>query len=173
MNELVLIAVTGHSNLSEASKPLIKEELMMRFARYSASELTGMSCLAAGADAVFADAVLTVGGRLLVVIPSEDYRERMVDHRYADDFDRLCGAAAGVKVMPYQKATANAYAAANRVLLNRADLLMAVWDGRVGGRRGGTSDAVTMARAQGLPVEIVWPPGAARRNGNRDPGRRR
>ncbi|MEU6211797.1 hypothetical protein ABZ891_18030 [Streptomyces sp. NPDC047023] len=159
------IAVTGHANLTEGSKPLIREALGSRLLRYPASELTGVSCLAAGVDRVFAEAVLAVGGRLVAVIPSWDYRERMVDPGHTDDFDRLCRAAAEIKVMPYRRTTREAYAAANRVLLGRAELLMAVWDGMQGGR-GGTADVVATAQAHGLPVEIVWPAGAARETHN-------
>ncbi|MEV7618325.1 hypothetical protein [Streptomyces sp. NPDC089799] len=155
------IAVTGHANITEASKALIREALISRLGRYPASELTGMSCLAAGADRVFADAVLAVGGRLIAVIPSRDYRERMVDPRHADEFDRLCQSAGECTVMPYRRTTRAAYVAANRMLLGRAELLMAVWDGSDGGR-GGTADVVATAQAYGLPVDIVWPAGAAR-----------
>ncbi|MFI9825837.1 hypothetical protein ACIHFC_36460 [Streptomyces sp. NPDC052013] len=128
---MTTIAVTGHVNITEASIPLIRRDLLALLARYPASELTGVSCLAAGADAVFADAVLTAGGRLIGVLPSADYRQRMVDAGYAAEFDRLCRAAAEVKVMPYQRATTSAYAAANRFLLGRAQLLVAIWDGQL------------------------------------------
>ncbi|MFF4102719.1 hypothetical protein [Streptomyces sp. NPDC001903] len=165
------IAVTGHANITDASKPLIREALVSRLTRHPAAELTGLSCLAAGADRVFADAVLAMGARLVAVIPSWDYRERMVDPGHADEFDRLYRAAAEIKVMPYRRTTPDAYAAANRLLLGRAELLIAVWDGREGGR-GGTADVVATAQAHGLPVEIVWPAGADRGDGKRIPRRR-
>ncbi|MCX4803560.1 hypothetical protein OG594_18205 [Streptomyces sp. NBC_01214] len=160
---MATIAVTGHVNLTGASLPLVAGALAPLLARYPAAELTGMSCLAAGADTVFADAVLALGGRLVAVLPSTDYRARMLDGPHGAAFDRLLRAAAEVKVMPYRRAGATAYAAANRLLLGRAELLVAVWDGGPGGRRGGTGDAVATARAQGTPVEVVWPSGAARR----------
>ncbi|MGW6983599.1 hypothetical protein ACWGE1_29860 [Streptomyces sp. NPDC054932] len=159
---MATIAVTGHVNLTGASLPLVAEALLPLLARYPAAELTGMSCLAAGADTVFGEAVLAVGGRLVAVLPSADHRARMPEGPHADAFDRLLRAAAEVKVMPYRRAGAPAYAAANRLLLGRAELLVAVWDGGTGGRQGGTGDAVATARARGLPVEVVWPAGAAR-----------
>ncbi|MFE2477911.1 hypothetical protein [Streptomyces sp. NPDC059389] len=164
------IAVTGHANLTDASEPLIGEALVSSLARHPAAELTGLSCLAAGADRLFADAVLAVGARLVAVIPSWDYRERMVDPGHAAEFDRLCRAAAEIKVMPYRRTAPAACAAANRVLLGRAELLIAVWDGLEGGR-GGTAEVVATARAHGLPVEIVWPAGAERRGRKRAPRR--
>ncbi|WP_327733940.1 hypothetical protein OG749_08700 [Streptomyces nojiriensis] len=170
---MATIAVTGHANLTGASLPLVAEALAPLLARYPAAELTGMSCLAAGADTVFADAVLALGGRLVAVLPSADYRARMPAGPHTAAFDRLLRAAAEVKAMPYRRAGAPAYAAANRLLLGRAELLVAVWDGGPGGRPGGTGDAVAAARAQGMPVEVVWPAGAARQPLVRAPSAKR
>lgn len=66
--------------------------------------------------------------------------------------------------LPNETANRDAYEAANRELLTRADVLVAVWDGSPpSGKGGGTADTVQDARAAGLPVEVVWPEGAARR----------
>ncbi|WP_327260923.1 MULTISPECIES: hypothetical protein [unclassified Streptomyces] len=159
---MATIAVTGHVNLTSAGIQPVAEALLAVLARYPAAELTGMSCLAPGADTVFGDAVLALGGRLVAVLPSADYRARLREGPDAVAFDRLLRAAAEVEVMPYRRAGTDAYAAANRLLLGRAELLVAVWDQGPGGRRGGTRDAVAAARARGIPVEIVWPAGAAR-----------
>jgi hypothetical protein len=54
--------------------------------------------------------------------------------------------------------------AANAVLLERSDRLVAVWNGEPpSGKGGGTADVVAEAREAGLPVDAVWPEGAARR----------
>ncbi|MFF9003167.1 hypothetical protein ACF1GW_36830 [Streptomyces achromogenes] len=56
------------------------------------------------------------------------------------------------------------YEAANAVLFQRADRLVAVWDGKPpSGKGGGTADTVLEARSAGIPVDVVWPDGAARR----------
>ncbi|MEV8097759.1 hypothetical protein [Kitasatospora sp. NPDC085879] len=170
---MATLAVTGHINIAESSEPLIREALLALLEGYPASELTGVSCLAEGSDALFADAVLSVGGKLVAVLPSRDYRQRMVSPRYGDEFDRLCQAAAEVTTMPHQRATGAAYAAANRELLHRAELLVAIWDGRPGSGRGGTADAVAAARTAGLPVHVIWPAGAARQDRQREPGRKK
>ncbi|MER7821310.1 hypothetical protein ABTX85_01845 [Streptomyces sp. NPDC096097] len=168
---MATIAVTGHVNLTGASVAPVAQALRALLARYPAAELTGMSCLAPGADTVFGDAVLALGGRLVAVLPAADHRARMREGPDAVAFDRLLRAATDVEVMPYRRAGTDAYAAANRLLLGRAELLVAVWDGGPGGRQGGTADAVAAARARGLPVEVVWPAGAARRDPARPAGR--
>ncbi|MFF3013627.1 hypothetical protein [Streptomyces sp. NPDC057939] len=151
---MATVAVTGHMRIDPGRSAAIAAAIRAALARSSADGLTGLSCLAEGADALFADLVLEAGGRLEVVLPSHDYRARMVAPHYAADFDRLRGAAARVTVMPFRQASVRAYSAANRVLLGRADLLVAVWNGLPGGP-GGTADMVAAARTAGLPVEVV------------------
>jgi hypothetical protein len=52
--------------------------------------------------------------------------------------------------MPYDTAGRDAYEATNRVLLARADRLVAVWDGQPPtGKGGGMADVVRAARAAG------------------------
>ncbi|MEF2528541.1 MULTISPECIES: hypothetical protein [Streptomyces] len=150
------VAVTGHVRLAPEVRGPVGEALRRFLAAFPADGLTGLSCLAEGADALFADAVLAAGGRLVAVLPSADYRERMVAPHYAAEFDRLRAAASEVRTLPYRRASAHAYAAAGRLLLGRADLLVAVWDGRPG-RPGGTADTVAAARAAGLPVTVLRP----------------
>ncbi|MEU3597796.1 hypothetical protein ABZ714_03530 [Streptomyces sp. NPDC006798] len=160
---MVTIAVTGHMDLSDGTIPLVRAALDDLLAGYG-SDVTGVSCIAAGADAIFAEAVLDAGGRLVVVVPSGDYRQAKVKPERADHFDRLHSAAAEVVVMPYDTANRAAYEAANHELLARADRLVAVWDGTPpSGKGGGTADTVVAARSAGTPVDVLWPEGAARR----------
>ncbi|MFF3554321.1 hypothetical protein ACFYXL_13000 [Streptomyces tsukubensis] len=160
---MVTMAVTGHMDLTEESVALVRAALRELLAGRG-NGLTGVSCIAAGADSLFAEAVLEAGGRLVVVVPSRDYRAAKVKPGHAELFDRLHGAAAEVVVMPNETADRTAYESANRELLARAERLVAVWDGTPpSGKGGGTADTVLEAQAAGIPVDIVWPEGASRR----------
>ncbi|MFI6288929.1 hypothetical protein ACIBCM_29995 [Streptomyces sp. NPDC051018] len=160
---MTTLAVTGHMDLTEESVPLVRAALRDLLARYG-DDLTGVSCIAAGADSLFAQAVIEAGGRLVVVIPSRDYRARKVKPGHAPVFDHLVEAAAEVLTLPHETANRGAYEAANAELPARADRLVAVWDGiPPSGKGGGTADTVEEARAAGTPVDVVWPAGAARR----------
>ncbi|MEV8310952.1 hypothetical protein AB0P36_27270 [Streptomyces flavidovirens] len=160
---MVTLAVTGHMDLTEGSVLLVKSALGELLQPYR-EDLVGVSCIAAGADSLFAEAVVEVGGRLVVVLPSKDYRQAKVKPGHADLFDRLYAAADEVLVMPFETANRQAYEAANQVLLERADRLVAVWNGSPpSAKGGGTADVVVDARAAGLPVDVVWPDGAERR----------
>lgn len=160
------IAVTGHLNLTEDSVEPLRAALRALLRQHAGGEggLTGLSCLARGADTLFAEEVLAAGGRLVAVIPSQDYREAQVKPDDAPVFDRLLAAASEVLVLPYENAGPVAYSAANDRLLQCAERLVAIWDGHPpsAGTRGGTADAVRSARAAGVAVDVVWPLGAAR-----------
>ncbi|MFE4828269.1 hypothetical protein [Streptomyces sp. NPDC056672] len=161
---MTTLAVTGHMDLTEESVALVRAALREVLVPYR-GDLTGVSCIAAGADNLFAQEVLALGGRLVVVIPSRDYREKKVKPDHAPVFDLLVREAAEVVVMPYETANRAAYECANAELLKRADRLVAVWNGEPPtGKGGGTADVVTEAREAGLPVDVVWPDGATRRS---------
>ncbi|MGW2701558.1 hypothetical protein [Streptomyces sp. NPDC001340] len=161
---MTTIAVTGHMDLTEASVPLVRDALRETLKPYAA-DLTGVSCIAKGSDSLFAEVVVELGGRLVAVIPSRDYRQNKVKPDHADAFDRLIEAAGEVLVLEHETANRTAYEDANRTLLRRADRLVAVWDGTPpSGKGGGTADTVLEAQDAGLPVDVVWPEGAARRS---------
>lgn len=158
---MTTIAVTGHLGLTDSTVPLVQQELR-NLLRGHQGELVGVTCLARGSDTLFAEAVVEAGGRLVVILPSRDYRQAKVKPDHAPAFDRLA-AVAEVVTMPYDTANREAYEAANGELLERADRLVAVWDGSPpSGKGGGTADAVEQARSAGVPVDVVWPNGAKR-----------
>ncbi|MER5553604.1 hypothetical protein ABT001_18370 [Streptomyces sp. NPDC002793] len=159
---MTTLAVTGHMDLTDDSVPLVRAALRELLAEYS-DDLTGVSCIAAGADSLFAEEVTAIGGRLVAVIPSRDYRAAKVEPAHAAVFDHLVEAAEDVITLPHATANRSAYEAANAELLRRADRLVAVWDGTPASGKGGTADTVEQARQAGLEVDVVWPSGAARR----------
>lgn len=155
------VGVTGHTNLTPGSVPLVATGIR-KILSGQEGPLVGVSCLARGADQVFARVVLELGGRLDVVIPAADYRERKVGPDNRAEFEELIGRAATVRVLPFETSNRDAYVAANEVVFTSVDALVAVWDGAPPDGRGGTGDAVEIARARGIPVAVVWPDGAAR-----------
>ncbi|MFJ4836966.1 hypothetical protein [Streptomyces sp. NPDC088746] len=160
---MTTLAVTGHIDLTEETVPLVRAALRDVLGPYS-GDLTGISCIAAGADSLFAEEVSAIGGRLVVVVPSLDYRTAVVRPEDAAVYDHLNETAVEVVTLPFEIADRTAYEAANAELLKRADRLVAVWDGTPpSGNGGGTADLVEEAGRVGVPVDVVWPDGAARR----------
>ncbi|MEU5850002.1 hypothetical protein [Saccharopolyspora shandongensis] len=155
------IGITGHSNLTAASAPRVREALVAELSPYREG-LTGVTCLARGADQIFARAVLDVGGAFEVVLPAADYRDRKVKPDNAAEFDELIGTASKVHTMPFEESSRDSYMAASEHVLSSVDAMLAVWDGRPSGGYGGTGAVVQAARERGIPVTVVWPDGAER-----------
>lgn len=156
------IAITGHMNLTADSVSLIYKAITDALTHYAADELTGISCIARGADSIFAQAVLDLGGKLEVLLPATGYRQQKVKPDHAPQFDELTRRATTVRVMPFGKANREAYETTNEALVSTCDTLFAVWDGQSGVDKGSTASVVEYARSRGVPVKIIWPEGASR-----------
>ncbi|HET6952075.1 MAG TPA: hypothetical protein VFI47_16965 [Acidimicrobiales bacterium] len=140
---------------------MVDAELRSRVAKHNPAELVGLSCIADGPDALFAQAVLDHGGELEVFVPADEYRAGLPAEHHST-YDRLLAAASTVHRLPYRESTSESHMAASELMLDGADELYAVWDGLPARGYGGTADVVTAAHRLGLPVAIIWPNGATR-----------
>jgi hypothetical protein len=156
------IGITGHTDLSAATEELVRGAIRDFLATHEPAELTGVSCAAPGADTVFAETMVELGGRLEVVLPSRSYREQKVRPEQRPRFDEILGAATRIHVMPFVDSHREAYEAANEVLLDSSETLVAIWDGQAAQDRGGTAAVVERALARRTPVRVIWPEGAER-----------
>ncbi|MDQ2707688.1 MAG: hypothetical protein M3Z25_08665 [Actinomycetota bacterium] len=155
---MAVVGVTGHSNLTDRSAEVVHREIV-NVLRPRANGLVGMTCLARGADQVFADAVLDLGGALEVIIPAKDYFSNIADPISRRRCDAYLNAATSTVTLDFDTSGGPAYLAASRYLVDHCDLLLAVWDGS---SASGTADAVDYARKRGRSTVVVWPRGAQR-----------
>lgn len=157
------IGVTGHVMLANGTRELIYRCLLDELRPYADAGLHGITCLADGADQLFARAVLALDGTYEVIIPALDYRRTAVEGHNRAAFDELLGHATAVTHLPFQESNRRAFMMASEELLRRCDRLVAVWDGEPSTTLGDTADVVRTARARRLPVTVLWPAGARRR----------
>ena len=146
---MTTIGVTGHIRLLPSARPLIFQELVSYLRRFR--PVHGVTCLADGSDQLFAGAVRACHGTFDVVLPGAAAPPRHL-LRQAGTVDR-------VEVRGTAEA---AYEAASRAVVERCDILVAVWDGDAMGGRGGTAETVEWALARGRQVVRIWPEGALR-----------
>jgi hypothetical protein len=149
-------------NLTPDTSALVGAALRKALAPHLPEGLIGISCIAVGADSLFAEAVLDVGGELEVILPAADYRERKVQPDHAQQFDSLISRASHIRTMPYDVSNRAAYEAAGEALLSASDILFAVWDGGSAVDAGSTGAVVDSARSRGTRVKVIWPDGASR-----------
>ncbi|MFD9817060.1 hypothetical protein [Streptomyces sp. NPDC059080] len=155
------LGITGHRGLSADVERQVRSLLSAALEAYDGSGLCGISCIADGPDAWFAEAVLARGGRLEAVVPAEDYRAGLPAFHHVT-YDALLSRAAEVHRTGMRESTEQAHMRGSEILVGLSDRLLAVWDGQPARGYGGTADVVAHARRTGVPVEVVWPEGATR-----------
>lgn len=153
------LAITGHRGLPTETEQLVDSALRKELA--NTPNLVGVSCLADGADSLFAQAVLDHGGKLVVIIPAAQYRDGLPEDHHPV-YDALIARASETVQLDHVESTSQSHMDASLVMLERADRLVAVWDGKPARGYGGTADIVDAAKDRGLPVSVIWPPGAQR-----------
>jgi hypothetical protein len=138
---------------------VVEEALRQVLAGYD--QLVGVTCLADGADQIFANAVLDAGGTLTVIVPAAGYRAGLPRSCHPT-YDTLYAQAATIVELDNDDSNPAAHMQASLAMLDVADRLIAVWDGRPTRGYGGTADVVDAAKERGPPVTVVWPDGARR-----------
>lgn len=171
----LIVAVTGHrlNQLPEAERPRIAAEIdsCLGAAEDAGRAVTGAparcvlhSAIAEGADRYAADAALARGWRLVTPLPFsvERYEEDFEDEASKEHYQRLLWASR--RVLPVSAELvekvggggAAPYAAVGRALIEKADLLLCVWNGLPPKGPGGTSEvAALMLEKGGL---VLWIP---------------
>lgn len=155
------VGVTGHMDLGPETTDLVAEALrlhLLKLRETGPSHMVGVSCMAPGADRIFARILLDMGGRLEVIMPSGDYNAKSADPSLAALLDR----ADSVRPIHEPQARPDVYVAVNDAMLASIDSLVAVWNGVPSTKLGGTAHVVRSARARRIPVEIIWPDGSTR-----------
>ena len=69
---------------------------------------------------------------------------------------------AAVHRLPFTESTSESHMAASKLMVDGADELYAVWDGKPARAYSGTADVVAYVRERGLPVRVIWPDDAQR-----------
>ncbi|MFV2123626.1 hypothetical protein ACFHWS_03610 [Micromonospora sp. LOL_013] len=154
------IAITGHRGLSDEVSGLVVRALDVHLAHVTGN-LVGVTCLADGADQLFAEAVLRHGGKLEAVVRAQEDRDGLPEHAHAA-YDTLLSHAVAVHRCDYRVSDSVAHMAASESMVDHSDQLFAVWDGLPARSYGGTADVVAYAKSHGVPVTVIWPPGAYR-----------
>jgi hypothetical protein len=168
----VTVAVTGHrlNRLPENERGRIREEIgaCLDEIEAAALEITGgqarftlKSAIAEGADRYAADAALARLWRLVTPLPftPERYVEDFGDAQSVNHFNKLLHASQRVRTVSDEAVAAiggqaAAYAAVGRALIEKADVLLCVWNGLPPKGPGGTSEvAALMLERGGL---VLW-----------------
>lgn len=156
------IGITGHQDIPPTARAEIESRMRETLARHREPDLTGIGSLATGADQLFVHCVLELGGALEIVVPCEGYETTFATARERSTYRTALGSARSVQRLAYAVPSEEAFMAAGVAVVDRCELLIAVWDGQPARGLGGTADVVRHARAVGRDVVVIWPVGARR-----------
>lgn len=149
------IGITGHQELAN---PLAWQWVTTQIQQQiEAAEppLHGYTSLAKGADQIFADLVIAAGGRLHVVIPFENYA-RTLNGQYLTHYYKLLKNASS-ETLHRGGSDEDAFFAAGRRVVDLAQRVLAVWDGKPARGKGGTADVVAYSQSKHIPVVHINP----------------
>ena len=159
------IGITGHRHLNdpELLPPAIRKALRLLrdlLPEHAPADvvLVAVSSLAEGADRLVAREVLArPTSRLEVILPvaRSAYAEDFQGVKSRREFQNLLARASQVRQAPGRLTRQEAYEWAGRRVVDRCDALIAVWDGKPAGGRGGTAEIVRYAREREVPVGWV------------------
>ena len=140
------VGLTGHQKLDNPRDwEWVKGEID-RILTSLPSPVIGLSSLAVGADQLFAKAILQHQGSLEVIIPFPEYENTFDEGPDREWYQQLLKAASKINVMRRAGSDEECYFAAGKKVVDGADILVAVWNGKPAAGLGGTGDIVKYAR---------------------------
>jgi hypothetical protein len=157
------VGVSGHRDLARPEAVAAEVDAVLdRLTLDDPRTLVVVSALAEGADRIVARQVLArPGGRLVALLPLDpaDYVADFADADSVREFTELLAAADEHEVItgaPSDDWTREAaYERAGHAMLDRCDVLLALWDGQPGRGRGGTAEMVFEAGLIGRRCEVI------------------
>lgn len=135
---------------------LVSERRVANAYQHGEPALRCVSPLARGADRLAAREALALGWRLHVPMPFPqlEYERDFDSDEDLGEFRALLDKAEGWLALDGARGEEKdrSYEAVGHYVVRHCDLLIAIWDGRPGAGRGGTSDIVSYAAQTGVPI---------------------
>lgn len=156
----IAIGVTGHRRYDDPEQVAASVASVLDRLLADGAPPTVVTSLAEGADRLVAEMVLDRGGTVDVILPlpADDYEQDFAAPESRAQFADLLGRATTISVVEVDTADSGrerAYELAGRAMVERSDVLIALWDGAPPRGRGGTAEIIQYALDHGVPVEIV------------------
>jgi hypothetical protein len=157
----VIVAV-GHADLTAPALELVQTALRDHLDRLGEGA-AGLVRAGAGVPVVFGRAVRAAGRRLVVTLPTQRAVPAVLPEPDRSGAAELLTLAEEVRLLGFDPADRDACVSADERLVAACRKVYAVWDGSPSDGTDATAHLVAYARSRGIPVEVVWPAGAARR----------
>jgi hypothetical protein len=168
IDAVIWMGVTGHrpAGLADADETALRARVRAVIDGLGQGSRLGLiSPLAEGADRLVAEEVLRAGGLLRCLFPFDValYRQDFDGPGSTAAFEALAARAIETRTLASDVSTPElrtaAYEAVGQAVVDRASVVLAIWDGEPAQGRGGTGEIVDFALDHGVPT--VWIEAAA------------
>jgi hypothetical protein len=148
------VGACGHQQRDDADWIWVKQrlqKLLLAFGR----PIEGISCLAGGADQIFARTLIELGIKHVAVVPMVSYEAYFSPSTNCEYLSLRKKS----KIVELRQKTSpmSAFLAAGKYVVDFSDAMIACWDEESARDIGGTADIVTYCLAVGRPLYILNP----------------
>jgi hypothetical protein len=150
----ISIGVSGHQKRAGIDWNWVAGALRSELAKTGPIS-AAFSSLAAGSDQVFADVAISLGIAVVAVLPMEGY-ERYFEGQDLAKFRRILNRSERVQ-LKWSGDPERAFFEAGKFVVDKSDLLFAIWDGEPADGLGGTADIVDYAEKSSCKIIQIDP----------------
>jgi hypothetical protein len=151
----MIIGISGHQDLGGSEDVGWIRSALDSVLRERRPDL-GLTSLAAGADQLFAEVLISRGIAFDIIIPCANY-ELAFQGKTVDGYIALSAKARKQVTLSFSSPSEAAFLAAGQRIVHDCDLLISVWDGEPARGRGGTAEIVAYALKLGREVLHIDP----------------
>ncbi len=148
--------ITGHQDLgNNVTIAWIQDTLARLVVENEVSQ--GFTCLAKGADQLFAAVLTEKNIPFTAVIPCIDYEKAFDDQTARSQYIRFVQMAEEIIRLNFPHPSEQAFFEGGRKVVECSDLIFAVWNGKPARGLGGTGDIVNFSKQEGKAVVHINP----------------
>ena len=138
------IGITGHQNLGSAENIAWLSKTLKSVINQNNIDI-GLTSLAIGADQLFADTLIDMQICYVAIIPCDGYEQTFTKSDDLEKYRGLLQSASEIINLPFNEPSEEAFYEAGKQIVQRSDMIVAIWDGQPAKGLGGTADAVKFA----------------------------
>jgi hypothetical protein len=140
------VGVTGHQNLGSAEN-IIWLSITLKSAIQKYKVDIGLTSLAIGADQLFAQLLKQSNIPYTVIIPCNNYEKTFTDTTSLGIYQTLLSSAYNYYQLQFAEPSETAFYTAGKEIVDRSDMMFAIWNGQPVKGLGGTGDIVKYAQS--------------------------
>lgn len=152
----MIAGITGHQNLGDQETiSWVEDCLIQEIPKYHITK--GLTCLAIGADQLFAEVLETFYIPFIAIIPCDGYEQTFNKKITQESYFSYLSKAEDTIKLNFPEPSEEAFYAAGKYIVDHCDILFAIWNGKAAKGLGGTGDIVEYARRKKRRVAHINP----------------